>query len=104
MMPLVLAALIIAPVAGCSTLSGKDGAPDLSPLVEKSAPKVPLPDPPPQLANCLAKAGFKPKNKSTAEFLKALAAENDALRICVKAWPDWYAGVRQAANRAKEVQ
>lgn len=81
----------------------KDGKPDVSALAQKNASQ-PLPEPPPPLAHCLDKAGFKPKNKSTAEFLKALAAENDALRICVKAWPDWYNGVRHAANRDKEVK
>lgn len=97
--------ILIAPLPGCSTLFKDDGTPDVAALAQKNASSPPLPDPPSQLANCLEKAGFKPKNKSTAEFLRALAAENDALRICVKAWPDWYNGVRHAANRdQKKVQ
>lgn len=58
----------------------------------------PLPEPPEPLRSCMQRAGFKPPKQKTAQALvKALAAENAELKVCLKAWPDWYYGVRQAA-------
>lgn len=57
---------------------------------------APLPEPPEPLKNCMRKAGFKPEQETVASLIKAQAAENVALRKCLKAWPDWYKGVQAA--------
>lgn len=44
----------------------------------------------------MRKAGFRPEQETVASLIKAQAAENVALRQCLKAWPDWYKGVQAA--------